>query len=740
MPMQSNPTPEANSGFLNRTWSEWFSTLPIFLILVLTLIIGTGEMIHGQLLRVGEHLYGDPATGVQYSFLRAEPVAPSCERNPDIEAQVQQQMTASTASDDPFAGLFGPENPDQVRQSLLAAQAVCEEKHQFYENTKKYIDGHPSVKAFRTVETAFFAVFHFGTENRAIFLVIMVVIAAITATVGKHHIGLRPAVTRTDYIVHDLAMILGNALLAYSSISYILSLSHSGVAVDLKSSAINYLWAILFVVLTLISAYRLIRPAAPKREGGSIGLALLSVPLYAQMAILTGIAFIFFMDYSVGQAIYLGLLTDYVNIFLSLALFIWAGMLLTQTRVMDLFLNILRPWNFSPETLTWLILIAAAIPTAYTGASGIFVVAAGAIIYKEVWNSGARRQYALAVSAMSGSLGVVVRPCLLVVLIAMLDSKHVTSDELFNHGVYVFWLTALIFLGISLYLAETKFRINSPKIAIPGMFRAMSPVVPYVIITLLVVLFYKYVLNTELNEFSAPLILPLILLAIVLFDKLRRQPESLAMSYGQVADDHEKMVQEHANSSPYLRSHDAQGKNRRVGFESAIRFATSETVGHIGALIILMALSASVGGLVEKTEIVHLLPAHLGSVYISLLFIALLLALIGMCTDPFGAVILVAATIAPVAYNNGIHPIHFWMICLVAFELGYVTPPVALNHLLTRLSVGDEEVMAADAEAKSMYTKFYYRYERWLLPIMVLFPSLMIVTFAPPIFKMFGWY
>lgn len=740
MPMQSNPTPEAGSGFLNRTWSEWFSTLPIFLILVLTLIIGTGEMIHGQLLRVGEHLYGDPATGVQYSFLRAEPVAPSCERHPDIEAQVQQQMTASTASDDPFAGLFGPENPDQVRQSLLAAQAVCEEKHQFYENTKKYIDGHPSVKAFRTVETAFFAVFHFGTENRAIFLVIMVVIAAITATVGKHHIGLRPAVTRTDYIVHDLAMILGNALLAYSSISYILSLSHSGVAVDLKSSAINYLWAILFVVLTLISAYRLIRPAAPKREGGSIGLALLSVPLYAQMAILTGIAFIFFMDYSVGQAIYLGLLTDYVNIFLSLALFIWAGMLLTQTRVMDLFLNILRPWNFSPETLTWLILIAAAIPTAYTGASGIFVVAAGAIIYKEVWNSGARRQYALAVSAMSGSLGVVVRPCLLVVLIAMLDSKHVTSDELFNHGFYVFWLTALIFLGVSLYLAETKFRINSPKIAIPGMFRAMGPVVPYVIITLLVVLFYKYVLNTELNEFSAPLILPLILLAIVLFDKLRRQPESLAMSYGQVADDHEKMVQEHADSSPYLRSHDAQGKNRRVGFESAIRFATSETVGHIGALIILMALSASVGGLVEKTEIVHLLPAHLGSVYISLLFIALLLALIGMCTDPFGAVILVAATIAPVAYNNGIHPIHFWMICLVAFELGYVTPPVALNHLLTRLSVGDEEVMAADAEAKSMYKKFYYRYERWLLPIMVLFPSLMIVTLAPPLFKMFGWY
>jgi TRAP-type C4-dicarboxylate transport system permease large subunit len=111
-----------------------------------------------------------------------------------------------------------------------------------------------------------------------------------------------------------------------------------------------------------------------------------------------------------------------------------------------------------------------------------------------------------------------------------------------------------------------------------------------------------------------------------------------------------------------------------------------------------------------------------------------------MTTDPFGAVILVAATIAPVAFENGIHPIHFWMIVLVAFEFGYVTPPVALNHLLTRLSVGDAEVAAADAEAKAKYTSFYYRYERWILPIVVLFSALVIVTYAPYMFNLFDWY
>lgn len=731
--MQENQENRSGLGLLSYIWNEWISTYVILIMLLLTLIIGTGEMIHGQMLRMGERLYGDPASGMQYSFLRAEPQKPDCERHPNIDAQVQQQMQAN--KHDEFADFFGAASESDVRASLLAAQQLCEEKYQFYDKAMKHIESHPSLRAYRTMETTFFGIFKFGTENRTIFLLIMVFFAAITASLKIHHIGLRSPKTRVDFRVYSVAMVLGNALLTASTVSQYRSLINSGVTLTTETLVIAWLWMGLFGILTLISVYQLFRIPKTALPGGNFGLALLSIPLYAFMSILTGIAFTFFMDYPMGQGIYLSILVEFSGIFLNLALFIWAGMLLTQTRVMDLFLNILRPWNLAPETLTWLILLAAAIPTAYTGASGIFVIAAGAIIYKEVWNSGARRQYALAVSAMSGSLGVVIRPCLLVVLIAMLDSRHVTSDELFDHGFYVFWLTAFIFLGVSLLLAETKFRVNSPKVAIPGMLRAFMPVIPYIVITVIVLAFYKYGLDTSMNEFTAPVILPLVLIAIILFDKLRKEPEYIPQ-----VEAHESLVKQHEQDPPYLREHGAQSDQYRRGFFSSMHFATAETVGHIGALIILMALSASVGGLIERTEIVEYLPTHLGSIYISLFFIAMLLALIGMCTDPFGAVILVAATIAPVAYENGIHPIHFWMIVLVAFELGYVTPPVALNHLLTRLSVGDEEVAAADREAKEKYTSFYYRYERWLLPIMVLFPALMIVTFAPYIFKMFGWY
>jgi len=67
------------------------------------------------------------------------------------------------------------------------------------------------------------------------------------------------------------------------------------------------------------------------------------------------------------------------------------------------------------------------------------------------------------------------------------------------------------------------------------------------------------------------------------------------------------------------------------------------------------------------------------------------------------------------------------MISLVAFELGYLSPPVALNHLLTRQVVGDDEVESA----KVINGSFYRRYEKYLLPIAVMLTALLLVAFVP---------
>ncbi|NAS10032.1 TRAP transporter large permease subunit [Acinetobacter haemolyticus] len=735
--MQNDQEKKSGLGLLSYIWTEWISAFVILILLLVTLVIGTGEMIHGQLLRMGERLYGDPNIGMQYSFLRAEPSKPTCDRNPNIDAQVQEQMKINAA--DEFASMFGVASESDVRSSLLAAQQQCEEKYVFYDKAMAHIEANPSVRTYRTIETSFFGIFKFGSENRALLLVIMVVFAAISATIKSHHIGLRSPATRIDFRIYNTAMVLGNGLLTSSVISQYNSVLNSGVPFASGMNVIYWLWMILFGSLTLISLFHLIKSPPPTREGGNVGLAFLSIPLYAYMAIITGVAFTFFMDYPMGQGIYLGQLVEFSNIFLNLALFIWAGMLLKQTRIVDLFLNILRPWNLAPETLTWLILIAAALPTAYTGASGIFVIAAGAIIYKEVWNAGGRRQFALAATALSGSLGVVLRPCLLIVVVASLN-KEVTTDLLYTHGMYVFLLTSTLFLIISLFFAEQKFRISPPKVALPKSLRAFVPVAPYIVIFILIWLFYKHALSTDLNEFTAPVMMPVILLLMVLFDKLRKEPAPLApVGHWDSTLNTYTAPPDGSQPTPKVNpADDPRNPERKVPFGKALHLSTTETVGHIGALIILMALSVSVGGFLEHIEVMEAFPRDISSMFIVISLVVVFMVLVGMIMDPFGAVILISATVAPVAYQYGIDPVHFWMIALIGFELGYVTPPVALNHLLARQAIGDDEVRAADEEVKHL--SFYYRFERWILPLLVMVPAILIVAYIPYYFKLFGWY
>ena len=142
----------------------------------------------------------------------------------------------------------------------------------------------------------------------------------------------------------------------------------------------------------------------------------------------------------------------------------------------------------------------------------------------------------------------------------------------------------------------------------------------------------------------------------------------------------------------------------------------------------LMGLSVCLGGVVERGELMELVPQSFGSPESTMIVLVVVLVIIGMTMDPYGAVILVSASIADIAYNNGIDPAHFWMVVLCAFELGYLTPPVALNHLLARQVVG-EEAYELDESLKT--ASFWRRNERILLPLTTMTIALLIVAFIP---------
>lgn len=697
-------TAPTSRQFLGRTLLEWFASLPVFALLLVTLIIGTGEMVHGQLLKLGESMFGDPAAQVQYFMLRADPVKPDCDPNPDVEAEIAKQIAGDPQGggggddiDNLFTETAPAADPAMVRKSVEQAKSICQLKMSLYERVVQHQT--PEVKIYRAIETSFFGLFQVGTDNRPLILLMMFAIAAIVTTLGFHHIGIRPGHYTKDYFVQSASQAVASGLLLFSAVRYYQILQGSGVPIE--HPLLHYIWMVLFSVLLLINVKRVIMPVKSPNGEGNWTSALLSMPLYAQMGTVAGLYFLY-KGHDAGLAIYINQLMELPSIFMNLGLFIWSGMLLKQSRVVDLFMDVLRPWSLSPQLLTYIILVAAAFGTAYTGASGIFVIAAGGIIYHEVRASGGSRQFALAATAMSGSLGVVLRPCLLVVLIAALN-KQVTTNGLYHWGFYVFLLTSTLFFFASQMLRTEKSNIEAFGVAIPAMLRQMIPTLPYVAVVVIVVALYEYLLDTKLNEITAPTIMPVMLLIILMFDKFTNKGK--------------------AELTPDYASH------RQDGVEKSIRYATNETIGHIGALLSLMTLSLAMGGVIERSELMSNAPQVFANHWTAMAFLVVTKVLLGMIMDPFGAVVLVSGTLAPIAYANGIEPLHFWMMVLVAFELGYLLPPVAINQILTRQVIGEDEVELADKEVAKL--GFYRRYERWILPLVVMSIGLVVVSFGP---------
>ncbi|MDF1763658.1 MAG: TRAP transporter large permease subunit, partial [Oleibacter sp.] len=556
----------------------------------------------------------------------------------------------------------------------------------------------PAVKFFRAIELGVSDFGELGMASQRIMLSILVLICGLTTLARRHHIALRPAITKLDYRVSAFAQLVALSVLFYSVYSFKNVAFSAGLEVPTEHFIRHYLWIVGFGVTLLLSLYQIIVVPQDAEEGGSIGKASLAIPLYATMALISGVYFLY-VGHPAGIGIYLNQMMELSQLFLNVGLYVWIGMLLKRTELAQKVFNIFRPFNLPPEMLAVAVVALAAVPTAYTGGSGIFVIAVGGLIYHELRRAGARRQLALAATAMSGSLGVVLRPCLLVVIVAALNNE-VTTDQLFGWGVKVFFLTTVLFAFFALLTRQSVPEANAIKrdnsLVWPEFKEALKPLIPYVILISITLVIYAVLLNAYLDEFSAPIILPVLLLVVLFYERIN-QEKGILKRENMNADYVEKRLTDgwmdirHGNDS----------------LEKTVREATTETTGHIGALLMLMGMSVALGGVIERAEIMSFVPAEFSSIWIAMALLVTILVIIGMVMDPYGAVILVTTTLTTVAYQSGINPIHFWMVTLVAFELGYLSPPVALNHLLTRQVVGEEEVELSKKEGHN----FWYRNE-----------------------------
>ena len=683
--------------------SVLLTTIPLALLLIGIILCSTVENLHSTLLDYGESHW----TG--YSELRQPAVKPDCDLNAAPAPVVKDE------SDELLDDLFGEEEEAASEDAVAAAKAVCQEKFDKYEAIVAR-QNDSGLQAFVAFEQGVGSIATNSVGFGKHFLVLVFILCGIAVTIQRQHLGLRSPRTPKQDRISQAVQFVGNLIVVFSFLAYYQQDLASGVEVV---SNLPIFWMVGFGAMALCNLILILRPLAPP-EGevkDSIGASLLGIPLYAYMALICGMYFAFIEQHFAGVAIYLNQMTEHADLYTNVALYVFSGMMLKYTNIADKFFALLRPWKLSPELLAFFIVLLSAIPTAYSGASGIFVLAAGALIYREMKKAQARDSLALAATAMSGSMGIVLSPCLLVVIIAALN-KDVTTGELFHAGLGVFGVNIFVFAIALFATRREKLHCENPILALPGMGKAFLPFLPYLLIGAAVLLALRYGLGAAFDEYSAPYLLPFVLLVLLIFDRI--------MAKRQYARDVQKAADEGKEAPAAV-----------DGIWRSLSNAVNSTSIASGGLLSLMTLSICVGGIIDRANLNELLPQQFGSPILAMGMLFIILVIIGMIMDPYGAVILVSATLTQIASANGIAPVHFWVTVLCAFELGYLTPPVALNQLLTRQVVGDKAFEYERSEDRPK--KFWLRHERLLLPLAVKCFVLLIVAFMPLIVNIFRW-
>lgn len=322
-------------------------------------------------------------------------------------------------------------------------------------------------------------------------------------------------------------------------------------------------------------------------------------------------------------------------ILLAIPLFTFAGYLLSESgapRRLVRLTNALIGWM--PAGLAVVALAACAFFTAFTGASGVTIVALGAILFPAMQQAGYPERFNLGLVTSAGSLGLLFAPSLPLILYGVI--AEVPIEDLFIAGLLPGFLMLLILSGYSIW-KNRAIRTPLSDFSWPEVRQATRAAV-WEIPLPIVVLGGIYSGYFAISEAAAVTALYVLIVDVLILREVRLRDLPRIMR--------ESMV----------------------------------LVG--GIMIILGVSRASTNFMIDAGVPQMLLEWVSGVVDSRLMFLLALLAfllVLGAILDIFSAIVLVVPLMLPVAQQFGVDPIHLGIVFLAAMQLGYITPPVGLN-------------------------------------------------------------
>ena len=370
-------------------------------------------------------------------------------------------------------------------------------------------------------------------------------------------------------------------------------------------------------------------------------LALFGMPLFVAILALAMSGFYFSgIDLSV-ITIEIYRLTN-TPLLLALPLFTLAGYLLSHSNTSQRLVRLSRAFlGWMPGELVIVSLVTCALFTAFTGATGITIVALGALLYPALKKSNYSKQFSLGLVTTSGSLGLLLPPSLPLIIYAVIVQQmdlgiSVTITELFIAGILP---SLLMIIFIILWSAWANRKIEKPLTG-----------------------FDKQEAFDALKDAIWEIPLPFIVLGGI---------------YGGIF-----AISEAAAITALYILIVEMFIYKEVSFKELPEIA-KESMLVVGGILMILGVSLALTNYLIDAEIPGQLfswvKQHIHSPITFLLFLNLLLLMLGAILDIFSALVIMIPLIVPLAVGYGIDPVHLGIIFLANMQLGYFTPPVGMN-------------------------------------------------------------
>ncbi len=325
-------------------------------------------------------------------------------------------------------------------------------------------------------------------------------------------------------------------------------------------------------------------------------------------------------------------------VLIAIPLFTFAGYLLGESdapRRLVRVTNALFGWI--PGGLAVVALAACALFTAFTGASGVTIVALGALLYPALRDAGYEERFNLGLITTSGSLGLLFAPSLPLILYGIVAEVRV--DRMFIAGI----LPGVLMLALlSLWSVRAGRRIQRPA----------SQTVAFS--------WPEAVASLRESVWEIPL--PIIVL-------------------GGVYSGYFAVSEAAAVTAVYVFIVEVL-IYREISFARLPVVMRDSMVLVGGIMIILGASLASTNYMIDAQvpmKLFDTVTAHVSSKLTFLILLNLFLLILGTMLDIFSALVLVVPLILPIAIGYGMDPIHLGIVFLANMQIGYCTPPVGMN-------------------------------------------------------------